>query len=88
LTRPAYAHASRLQADHSDVTYLTSLRSGIGNDAAVVIAGMEHSAMRDWKKPADDTFVMWTVIILFVLALLSVISGVTPVVDPGVLALP
>ena len=46
--------------------------------------------MRDWKKkrPDDSAFVMWTVIILFVLALLSVISGVTPVVDPGVLALP
>ena len=31
--------------------------------------------MRDWKKPADGTFVMWTVIILLVLALLSVISA-------------
>jgi hypothetical protein len=72
------------------VTYLTSLRSGIGDDAAVVLAGTEHSAMRDWKKkkPADRAFVMWTVIILFVLGLLSIVSGVTPVVDPGALAFP
>jgi hypothetical protein len=83
LTRPVYALASRLHADHPDVTYLTSLRSGIGDDAAGAIAGMEHSAMRDWKKPADGTFVMWTVIVLFVLGLLSIVSGVTPVVDPG-----
>ncbi len=81
-------HASWLHANHPDVTFLTSLRSGIGDDAAVAIAGMEHSAMRDWKKPADGTFVMWTVIILFVLALLSVISGVTPVVDPVALVFP
>ena len=64
------------------MTYLTSLRSGIGDHAAVAIAGMEHSAMRVWKKPADDsTFVMWTVTILFVLGLLSIVSGVPPVVD-------
>ena len=82
-------HASWLHANHPDVTFLTSLRSGIGDDAAVAIAGMEHSVMRDWKKPADDsTFVMWTVTILFVLGLLSIVSGVPPVVDPGALALP
>jgi hypothetical protein len=83
-----HTHASRLHADHTDVTYLTSLRSGIGDHAAVAIAGMEHSAMRDWEKPADGTFAMWTVIILLVLALLSVISGVTPVVDPVALVFP
>jgi hypothetical protein len=51
---------------------------------------MEHSAMRDWKKKklADSAFVMWTVIVLFVLGLLSIVSGVTPVVDPGALILP
>jgi hypothetical protein len=51
---------------------------------------MEHSAMRDWKKkkPADGAFVMWTVMILLVLALLSVISGVTPIVDPVALVFP
>jgi hypothetical protein len=31
---------------------------------------------------------MWTVVILFVLGLLSIVSGVTPVVDPGALILP
>lgn len=46
------------------------------------------SHMRNWKKPADSAFVMWTVIILFVLGLLSIVSGVTPVVDPGALILP
>jgi hypothetical protein len=51
---------------------------------------MEHSAMRDWKKkrPDDSAFVMWTVILLFALGLLSIMSGVTPVVDPGALAFP
>jgi hypothetical protein len=44
--------------------------------------------MRDRKNPADGTFAVWTVIILFVLGLLSIVSGVTPVVDPGALVLP
>jgi len=44
--------------------------------------------MRDLKKPANDTFVAWTVITLLVLGLLSIASGVPPVVDPGTLVLP
>src|SRR3974377_2154290 len=53
------------------------------------IAGVEHSAMRDWKKLADDrTSVMWMGVILFVVGLLAIASGVTPVVDPGGLVFP
>lgn len=38
------------QGDHHDVTYLTFLGSGIGDDAAVAIAGMEHFSHAQLEK--------------------------------------
>jgi hypothetical protein len=51
-----------------------------------VIAEMEHSVMRDWRKPTD-VFVVWSVIILVGLAFLSVALGIGPV-DPAIFASP